>query len=316
MRWNSAEVPLLLYPEPKISLEIETRAPLRSIELRGVNRNMSYTESPIQTFIKFDKNIGWKNSPEKVLTSDFLSANGESNLLWTPFYYEEKDNKLYDPVRDKFVAGSASGDKIEEGVITQVQEWFLSHDSGLGIWISPRGDGKRPYEDEQITIYRIAYKNIDADKPLQKVLLFGWHQFQTEFRNPEDIRKFIFTEDDKEESVFEIINWLKNISQKPVADSYGDIEKRIQQASNYAHLYKSGTDIYELTYKMDQTKFLGQNPIGCPPGTTTTNSSYTENVTSFLGYAETSWHDGTCRVCGISTWVGPCSICKPCEAKL
>jgi hypothetical protein len=270
---------------------------------------MSYAETPPETFIKFDQNPQWRNSPKPVLTADFLSANGESNLLWTPFYYEEKDGKLYDPVREKFVAGSANGDKVEEGIITQLQEWFLTHESGIGVWISPKGDGVRPYFDDQITIYRIAYKNIDSDQPLQKVLMLSWHQFNTEFRNPEEIRQFIFTEDDNEESILKIIKWLKKVSQKAISDNCGDLVERREKAEYYADLYKSNTPMYELAYQMDQTGFLGKNPIGCP-------LNYSNSIRELT--ASNKIIEGTycknCGVCGavIEMYITPGYTCKSC----
>lgn len=274
-------------------------------------------ETPQKTLTRFDQNISWRNSNEKVLTSDFLSANGESNLLWTPFYYEEIEGKLFDPIREKFIEGSANGDIIEEGVVTQLQDWFSNHDSGLAVWISPRGNGTRPYPEEQITIYKIGYKNIDADRPLQKVLLFTWHQFKHKFENPEEIRRFIFTENDDDKSVLEIIQWLKNTSEKPVSDDYGDIKKRRESASQYVTLYKSGVPMPELAYQMDQTKFLGDNPIGCPTSNNTKGFGYYSNTTEAPQYTkfsttDTGWHNGECRMCHSYTWVGGCNICQPC----
>ena len=271
---------------------------------------MSLAETPVQTYIKFDQNVKWKNSPNEVLARDFLSGNGESNLLWTPFFYEEKDGELFDPVRKEFVKGSANGNNVEERIITQLQDWFSNHDSGLGVWISPRN----PYEGEQITIYRIGYKNIDSDQPLQKVLLFSWHQFSHRFKNPEEIRKFIFTEDDSDESVIEIINWLKRISEKPVSDNFGDIEKRLQSATNYANQYKSDVPMIELAYQMDQTKFLGDNPIGCASTSITPSQSYNSNTTESPKYSEGIIYCKNCGMCGavIEAYIAKGYRCKSC----
>lgn len=272
---------------------------------------MSHIESPPETFIRFDRNPSWKNAPENVLIADFLSANGESNLLWTPSFYEERDGKMYDPIRKMFVSGTANGDVVEEGVITQLENWFVSHESGLGVWISPRGNGIRPYPEEQITVYRIAYRWPTQ----QKILLFSWHQFKADFKNPEEIRSFIFTENDKEESVFEIINWLNQTSQKPVASDYGNIEERRERAEYYVFRYKSGLSMTDLAYEMGQVGFLGKNPIGCGGVTLAQTSPYSETLRAPLFCNNEGWHAGTCRVCGSSTWVGPCEICKPCESK-
>jgi hypothetical protein len=287
---------------------------------------MSYAERPSTTLQTFDQNQGWKNSSEKILAVDFLSANGESNLLWTPFHYEEKDGRLFDPVREQFVAGIAGGDAVEEGVITQLEKWFTGNDSGLAVSISPRGqiinshgDRDRPYPEEQLTLYRIGHAliiNEDGSFKTKKTLHFSWHQFKKEFKNPEELRRFIFTENDSEESVFEIINWLKSVSEKPVSDDYGDINRRITQSEHYANLYKSGVNMPSLAYQMTQTKFLGDNPIGCPTPNRTQPYGYSSNKTETAQYyattSETGWHNGTCRKCEEYTWVGGCNICQPC----
>ena len=276
---------------------------------------MSYIETPTQTLEKFAQNSAWKSEPLEVIAADFFSIGNETNLSWNPYYYEEKNGRLFDPVRKKKIAGTANGDLIEEGINKQLEEWFLSHESGLGVWISPRGGEVRPYPEEQITLYRIAYK-LDGSK----ILLCSSCQFKADFKNPEDIRRFIFTENDQEKSVFEIISWLERTSQKEIKTELADTTEKRRQAEYYAYQYKSGVPMAEIAYRMSQDKFLGENPIGCG-GTstlsTTLNSSYSETFTFNLFSSEIDgWHGGTCRVCGIETWVGPCSICKPCEAKL
>ena len=247
------------------------------------SRNM--IERSETTFKKFANTPGWRNASEEELTNDFFSINNETNLLLNPSYYEEKNGRLFDPVRKRNVAGTGGGDGVEENVITQLEDWFLSHDSGIAIWISPRGNGTRPYPEEQLTIYRIGYKF----GSLQKVLFLTSHQFKHEFKNPEAIRKFIFPEVDNEESVIEILNWLKSISDKKVETSLQNVEERKSQARYYAQQYKSGVSIDRIIYEMTQTEFLGQNPIGCGAGGNSNISGgfgYTETTTQFFGYED------------------------------
>jgi hypothetical protein len=276
---------------------------------------MSYAESPVETVKKFSETPEWKTASVDVLTNDFFCISNKTNLEWDPYVYEERNGVLFDPVREKPVVGSAGDDKVEEGINKQLEEWFIAHDSGIAVWISPRG-GHWQYIEEKIAIHRIAYKTNG-----QKVLLCSSHQFQTEFRNPEDLRRFIFTEDDKEESVFEIIDWLKSISEKKVETSvHVDLKERKKQAEYYAYQYRSGVSIDQILFEMTQTKFLGENPIGCGGSNKSLNpenSTYSEINTLPFDYTETfSWHSGTCRVCGVSTFVGPCEICAPCASKM
>lgn len=257
---------------------------------------MSYIETPTQTLEKFAKNPTWNSEPIEVLATDFFSIGNETNLLWNPYFYEEKDGRLFDPIRKKQIAGTANEDVVEEGINKQLEDWFLSHESGLGVWISPRGGGARPYPEEQITIYRIAYK-LNGDK----VLLCSSCQFKADFKNPEDIRRFVFTEDDQEKSVFEIISWLQKTSQKEVKIGLSDTTEKRRQAEFYAFQYKSGVSIEEIAYQMRQDRFLGENPIGCR-GTKSSNSSSSINTESVNSNTESG--DGlgpsefTCPACG------------------
>lgn len=201
------------------------------------------------------------------LTADLLSIHHETNLSWDQYVYEEKDGRLFDPIRKRKIAGTANGDEVEEGVNKQLEEWFLTHDSGIAVWISPRSSAKS-YPEEKIIVHRIAYELIDGklnEKP-KKILFCASHQFKTNFKNPEELRGFIFPEEDKEESIFEIINWLVKVSQKKIETNVQNSEKRRLQAENYARQFQSGTSIEWIIYDMTQTKFLGENPISCSRG--------------------------------------------------
>lgn len=273
---------------------------------------MSYVETPAQTLVKFDQNLKWRGESIKTLTHDFFSIGNETNLLWNPFYYEERDGKLFDPVREKNIEGTANGDIVEEGINKQLENWFLTHESGIGVWISPRGGQLRPYPEEQITIYRIAYKWSG-----RKILLLSSCNFKSEFKNPEELRRFIFTEDDKEESVLEIIGWLKQISKKEIKENLNprDVEIRMSFAEHYAYQYKNGTPMYELVEQMKNDRFLGENPIGCGSLSATNSSGLTVMDHSLAVSKESYWHLGTCRVCKRYTMVGPCGICASCARK-
>ena len=171
---------------------------------------MSYIESPVKTLTRFTQTPGWLDEPLNVLAGDLLTSHSESNLQWDSFFYEERKGVLFDPVRERPVVGTDGGEAAQKRVNEELQEWFCKHGSGIAVRISPRG-GKWQYPEEQLAIYRIAYKPSG-----QKVLLCASHQFNANFKNPEEIRQFIFTEEDGEEAVFKIIDWLTKVSQKRV----------------------------------------------------------------------------------------------------
>lgn len=277
---------------------------------------MSYAESSTETFLKFARDPNWISSRESVLAGDLLSMHNESNLLLNPDFYEEKDGRLWHRERG-FLKGSAiKASQEEEGIVDQIQEWFSSHGSGIAVQISPRkkpDDDHPGYPEEQITIYRIAYRWPTAEDKksiIKKILFFTSHQFKANFRNPEALRKSIFTEDDNEESVFEILDWLKKNSQKRVETSIHDLEEGRTQAQYYARQILSGVPLYEVANEMRQTGFLGKNPIGCGGST---NSSGYSNQTSAPEYYSAMSHEstGVCKRCGTTVGVS-CGWCKSC----
>ena len=277
---------------------------------------MSRIESPVETLTRLTQTTNWiVESSLEALAGDLLVSRAESKLEWFSCYYEERDGVLFEAERGPVISAHG-GDVAQKNFNKELQDWFLTKDSGIAVGISPNG-GMYQHPDNQIQIYRIAYELIDGklDK-VRKVLFCAFHQFSFNFKNPEEIRQFLFTEEDNEEAVFEIIDWLTTISQKKVEPAANNLGKKREQAFYYATLLKSGTDPREVFQQMNQSEFLGQNPIGCAPTDTTQGSSYSETITSMLGYNTEGWHSGTCRICQASTWVGPCNICKPCEAKI
>jgi hypothetical protein len=275
---------------------------------------MSYTESPTVTFKKFAATSGWQNASTEELTNDFLSISNETNLLWDSGWYEERDGKLIDPTTKETIESTVGSgtilDEPEKNVNRELEDWFGTHESGIAVWISPKKEGY--YPGEKISIYRIGYKITG-----EKILLRAHNLFSANFKNPEEIRRFIFTEDDREEVIFAIIDWLENVSAKKIEIKTENSAERRKQAEYFAYQYKAGIPIDKIIFEMTQTRFLGENAISCGGSITTEPSSYTETFTSFFRTDEIDgWHSGVCRVCGSSTWVGPCSICKPCESKL
>lgn len=271
-------------------------------------------EAPTETLQRFAKDPNWINQPVETIANDLKSSGNESRREWDAFYYEERDGTLFDPVRGKNILGTDGGDEAQKKVNKELEDWFLSHDSGIAVRISPKG-GMYHYPDEQIEIYRITY----SWPSLQKKLFCSFRQFHASFENPEEIRQSIFPEEDTEEAIFQIIKWVEKISQKNVETNIRDAKLRSDQAYHYASMLKSGADPRQIFENMTQTGFLGEHAIGCGSTTSASNLSFTETFTPIPNYnldQIESWHEGTCRICGITTWVGPCSICKPCESKL
>lgn len=219
---------------------------------------MSLIESPQQTFRKFSQTSGWENASLAQLENDFFSISNETNLRWDQFVYEDLDGRLHDPIRG-FIRGSAHGNEVEENVNKQLEDWFNVNDSGIAIWISPRGGtNHEPYPEEKITIYKIAYEITG-----KKVLLGASHQFKRKFSNPEDLRRHIFTEEDKDQSILDILEWLTKVSEKEVQKEVVNVSNARVLAREFAEKYISGVSVGSIIEEMVSKGFLGTNPISC-----------------------------------------------------
>ena len=161
-------------------------------------------EAPTETLHRFAKDASWLSQPVETIANDLKSSGNESRREWDAFYYEEREGHLFDPVRGKNIVGTDGGDEAQKRVNKELEDWFITHDSGIAARISPRG-GMYHYPDEQIEIYRITYTWPD----LQKKLFCSFRGFHAYLQNPEEIRQVIFTEDDSEYAIFEIIGWVE-----------------------------------------------------------------------------------------------------------
>lgn len=277
---------------------------------------MRSVETPTETFKKFANTSGWKNSSLESLTADFLSISFETNNEWSAGHYDFKDGKLIDPVSKRLIETMTNSgtqvDEPEQNAIQELQDWSNANESGLAVWISPRE--KDIYPDDYLFIYRIAY-----DWNGNKYLLKSQKRFEADLKNKSALRRFIFTEEDSEEAVFEIVKWAGKVSTKKLEVNLPNIKERTRQAEYYATQYRSGVSVDEIAYQMTQSRFLGETAIGCPGTSQNVSGGYSYEsgtMAGITGYQETSWtyHSGECVNCGTkNTLVGPCSICVACE---
>lgn len=78
--------------------------------------------------------------------------------------------------------------------------------------------------------------------------------------------------------------------------------------------------IIATTYLMPPDEYrMKSEEIRILAGCTSANTNSSISIDSVWGPRNIStegWHNGTCRICHVSTWVGPCSICSSCASKL
>lgn len=96
--------------------------------------------------------------------------------------------------------------------------------------------------------------------------------------------------------------------------------KERSQISAYRSDYRTNNikDEMFLYYQLAQEvrQIPGCNGGGQSDSINSLSGAYTLNSTEVFNYfsTDTGWHNGECMVCHIYTWVGGCSICKPCES--
>jgi len=290
IRRNSVEVPLLLHPEPSLN----------------PSRTMSYIEAPEKTVLRFSETWSEQTSSNRLI-ANLISINKETNREADTYHFWVKNGILVDPETDKPILDSIIPG-VEKDVATKLQAWAIANDEGLAFWISPPLSGVYPCA--KAILHRIAYTSKG-----EKVVLNSAILFDAKLENLETLRQTLFTQPDTEENISKVLEWITKKSDRQITVAKNEIKVR-QNAAYFADMVRRGIPKKQVIEEMKRSGFLGPNSISCP-GVSTTFSKLTDSRSSItiLGGAQ-EWHSGTCRICGSSTWVGPCSICKPCESKV
>jgi len=274
---------------------------------------MSNIEAPELTVARFIQTPAWESEiDEKSLMAQLVSVSKETNREPDPCHFEIKKGILIDPITQKPILPEIRRDtplhEVEYQVAVQLQNWAATNESGIAIWISPHNDS---YPCEKISIHRIAY-TFDKKKVIQNSYIL----FDANLKSPEELRRFIFTEEDTPTAIPEVLTWIEQTSKNTINTSVSNQEETKKMAVYFAQRIRSGIPASIVAEEMKRTGFLGQNAISCPGGGSTF-SSLLESRSSILIMGSTEgWHNGTCRICKASTWVGPCSICSTCANKL
>jgi len=268
---------------------------------------MSYTEAPERTVLRFSETWSEQIASNR-LVANFISLNKETNREADTYHFLVENDVLVDPETGKPILDFITPG-VEKDVAVQLQSWAKSNNEGLAFWISP--PLADVYPCAKTILHRIAYNGEG-----KKVVLNSTILFDAKFEKPEVLRQTLFTQPDTEENIAKILGWIAEKSQKKPTVVKNETEVR-QKAVYFARMVQMGVPKEYVIDEMRKTGFLGQNSISCAGGVTSTFSNFLDSRSSIAVFSEVDgWHSGTCRVCGTSTRVGPCSICKPCESKV
>jgi len=261
-------------------------------------------EATEKTVLRFSETWSEQVSSNR-LVANFISLSKETNREPDTYNFWVKNGLLIDPESDRPVLDFVTPG-VERKLAEELQTWADKNDEGLAFWISPPLDNVYPCA--KVILHRISY-TFNGEKAIQNSVIL----FDAKLENPELLRQTLFTGKDTEENVFQVLQWITQKSNQQINTPKNEIATR-KQAIYYAQMFQSGMSREYIIEDMKRNGFLGENAISCPG--TTSFSDLIDSKSSVSLLSETKdWHSGVCRVCGITTWVGPCSICKPCEAK-
>jgi hypothetical protein len=265
---------------------------------------MSNIESPKDTVTRFSKS--WSSQNPESLLAELVSISKETNRKPDNYYFFVRNNILIDPNTNSAVLDFVE-EGVEKNVARDLQEWASKTEEGLALWVSPKEEGVYPCP--KVIIHRIAYNQNG-----EKIVLNSAILFEAEIKNPVYKRTTLYTLPDKEVNIFKILDWIERKSgQKTNLEPTTDLTH--SQAIYYRDQIQVGIPIYFVIDEMQRNGFLGEKSISCSGGSTNFSNLIDSRVSISISSEIQGWHGGTCRVCGNSTWVGPCNICKPCEAK-
>jgi len=267
---------------------------------------MSYIETPERTVLRFSESWSEQISSNRLI-ANFISLNKETNREPDTYYFWVENGALIDPETGKPILDSVLPG-VEMDVAKELQTWSNKNEEGLAFWISPSLEDSYPCA--KVILHRIAYTFDRRKAVLNSVILFD-----AEFEKPELLRKTLFTQADTEENISNILAWVIEKSNTQISDPQNEVEVR-RQAVYFAEMFQRGMSREYIIEEMRRTGFLGENSISCAGGTTSFSNLIDSRASIFLLGDGQGWHDGSCRICGISTWVGPCNICQPCASKL
>lgn len=249
---------------------------------------MTYAESPAQTTLSFIPS--WEQQNPQRLVAELISLSQETNRKPDSYHFEIKNGVLIDPETNRPVLEFIQKG-IEYDIAEELQSWTGQTEEGLAFWISP--PLSEVYPCAKVIIHRIAY-TLDGEK----IVLNSAILFDANLKNPEDLRKTLFTVQDSEETIFSILAWIEKISMKKISTETGHPYIK-QHAGYFAEKIIRGDPACLVVQEMQQMGFLGQNSISCStPAGTSSFSEFTLSHSDLFLASEVGKFVRNCGSCG------------------
>lgn len=268
------------------------------------------------------------------LVENIASDSHETRRIPDPYIFLVKDKKLLTPngaIIENNIRNDSSLDSAELKAFLEIQSWAESSSEGTAFWFSPPFPGK--YDKGKVVASQILHdydkqkilfnRNIVLDVNTKTILLIANNISEITssdlITDPELLRQTpIFSKHDQLKALLDEISAYTD--QNRMVEKGTDIDSKIETYSKLLVIEKMSGLLYSNTsdsqYLYAHQIAKDQGLIGKHIGSCGSNKlSAFEAFSEGGGQEKWDYHSGVCRVCGNSTEVGPCSICRTCEKK-
>lgn len=268
------------------------------------------------------------------LVENIASDSHETRRIPDPYIFLVKDKKiltLNGEVIEKSIRNDSSLDSMELKAFLEIQDWAENNNQGTAFWFSPPFPGK--YDKGKVVASQIYNfdnqkvlfnRNIVLDVNSKTILLIANNISEKMgsdlINDPELLRQTpIFSEHNQLEVLLDEISAYTD--QNQMVEEGTDIDSKtvtyskllvIEKTSGFLYSNTSDSQYLYAHQIAEEEGLIGKHIGSCGQGV---------KLSAFEAFSEGgvqekwSYHSGVCRVCGNSTEVGPCSICRTCEKK-
>lgn len=268
------------------------------------------------------------------LVENIASDSHETRRFPDPYIFLIRDKKLLTPnggIIENNIRNDSDIDSAELKAFMKIQDWAESCDKGTAFWFSLPFWGK--YDKGKVVasqIYNLGGEKIlfnraiDLDVDGKTIISIANNISEITgsdlITDPELLRQTpIFSGRDLLKVLLDEISPYTD--QNQMVEKGTDIDSKIETYSKLQVIEKMSGFLYSNTsdsqYSYAHQIAEEQGLIGKHIGSCGQSGKLSAFEAFSEGGGQEKWeyHSGVCRVCGNSTEVGPCSICRTCEKK-
>lgn len=268
------------------------------------------------------------------LVENIASDSHETRRIPDPYIFLVKGKKLLTlngEIIEESIRNDSDIDSAELKAFLEIQEWAENNNEGTAFWFSPPFPGK--YDKGKVVTSQILH---DCDK--QKILFNRAIDLDVDGKTiisiagsiSEKIGSELTTDQEllRQTPIFSGCNLLKALldeisaytDQSQMVETGTDIDSKVETYSKLLVIEKMSGFVYSSTSDSqylyvhqiaEEQGLIGKHIGSCG----SSKLSAFEAFSNEGGIEKWDYHSGVCRVCGNSTEVGPCSICRTCEKK-